>query len=205
MFGIIRIIFWSIAFLICFLIIRKSAIINKRRWYFKSAIIAFVLYTLSGFVPVENALITFSSPEAAFNYTNSDDVILVVEGQESALVIGDAGKKNSFDIIPKSGTGWKLSLAWDANIVLNDIPSDNVIFRVYQYKDSSEYYIEVLNGMGTALDVADNRDSEFCRLKQANNTLDITLNTYYAYVHNLDDEYTLTVDGKTFSVMDEGK
>lgn len=201
MFGIIRIIFWSIAFLICFLIIRKSAIIHKRRWYLKTAIIAFVLYTLSGFVPVENVFVTFPSPEAAFNYTNSDNVILVVEGQESALVIGDAGEKNSFDIIPKSGTGWKLSLAWDANIVFHDVPSDNVIFRVYQYKDSNEYYIEVLNVRGTALDVADNRDSEFCQLKQANNTLDITLNTYYAYVHDLDDKYALIVNGEVIPVL----
>ncbi len=171
------------AFLICFLIIRKSAIINKRRWYFKSAIIVFVLYTLSWFVPVENALITFSSPEATFNYTNSDNVILVVEGEESALVIGD----DVSDIIPKSGTGWKQSLAWDVKIVVNKRSSNGIVFWVYQYKDTRDYYVAASDPKGGSIDVTDNRDSVFYHEEEPNNTFDVTIYTY-ALASMIDDD-----------------
>jgi hypothetical protein len=199
MISVIRIIFWSIVLIICFLIIKKSAVIKKSRWYSISFIVAFLLYSLSCWVPVENAFITFSSPESAFRYTNSGDVMLVVEGEESAWVLGDEFS----DIIPKSGSRWKFSIAGDLNTIISDISLNGIDFSVDHYMDSDDYYITVTNPNGGVIDVTDNRNSKFFHIEKYNNMLDITYYIYYAYVHDLDDEYTLIVNGEVITVLDE--
>lgn len=125
--------------------------------------------------------------------------MLVVEGEESAWVLGDEVS----DIIPKSGTGWKLSLVGDLKTIITNISLNGIGFWVYQYKDSEDYYIMVSDPKGGAADVTDNRNSEFYYLTDDSNTLDLTYYTYYAYVNNIDDEYTLIVNGEVIPVVDE--
>ena len=76
-FGTIRIVFFVIIFAICVLLIWKSRLIHKRRWYLSALAVTIVLTTLSAFVPIENAFITFSSPTAAFEHINTGNVKLI--------------------------------------------------------------------------------------------------------------------------------
>lgn len=172
------------------------------RWTFIS-LAAFVLVLLSGLTPVENVFVTFSSPQSAYNYIYMDKAKLVVEGISTAFVAGGERDDSPSTIIPRSDTGWKLALGLDTETIINKFTSDKVIFQVDQYKDSEEYYITVYNANGAAAEVSDSRNSKFYHLDKSSNGDDETFYTYYAYVHDLDDQYTLTVNGKTYSVMDE--
>lgn len=199
MFTIARTIFWIILFIVGFLILEKFPRISKlNRRYILGTVI--LLAVFSFIVPVENAFVTFSSPQSAYSYTYSDKVRLVVEGEDTALVIGEGRKGDVYGIVPKSDTGWKLPMAFGTKLIIDKITSDEVIFQVCRYKDSEEYYITVFNSNGAAADVTDNRNSKFYHLDKSNIARDETFYSYYAYVHGLDDEYTLIVNGEAIPV-----
>lgn len=199
----IRLVFWTIIVLVCFFLIKKHTRSHKYRWYLMLFIIACTLFSLSALIPVENAFVTFSSPQSAYSYMYMNKATLVVMGTSTAFVIGGEGKDSAYTIIPRSNTGWKLGPALDVKTSISKFSSNKVKIYVDQYKDSREYYITVYNVNGAAAEVRDSRNSKFYHLDKSSNGYKETFYTYYAYVHDLDDEYTLTVDGKTYSVMAE--
>lgn len=196
----VRIIFWSVAFIVCFFLIKKSRIVHKRKWYIIALIAAVILTVVSALIPIENAFITFSSPEATYNYTHSGEVSLVVNGEKTDFVIGKNGDTDVYAIIPKSGNGWKLGMGSDTKKVIQTL-SDGITVCVYQYKNSGDCYITVLDTNGGASEVSDNHNSEFYYLDKTNSTLNKTFYTYYAYINEFDDRYTLIVNGNTIRLQ----
>lgn len=197
----IRLVFWSLVFIACFLLIRKSNILHKRRWILTVFTTAVVLSVMSFIIPIENVFVTFSSPESAYGYTNSGEVKLIVEGEQSDFVVGEKDSANVYAIIPKVSNGWKLGMGLDVKRIRQTI-SEEIIIYVYQYKDSDDYYITVFNANGGTLKITDSDNSEFCYLSDFNATLNKTFYTYYAYVNNFDSKYTITVNGRTIALLD---
>ena len=80
-----------------------------------------VIYDYSGysfgFFPIENSVITFSSPEKAFYYFQSAEIKLVVSGNETDFVSVSNHNSNSFLILPKTEKVWKISTGNDLKIV----------------------------------------------------------------------------------------
>lgn len=74
---------------------------------------------------------------------------------------------------------------------------------VYRYRDSEDYYITVLDTKGGTSVVKDNQNSEFFCLKKANTALNEIYCTYYAYVADLSDSYSVTVNGETIVLNEE--
>lgn len=198
-FVIIRIIFWSIAFIISFLLIRKSRIIHKRQWATVTLVVAVILTSISALIPIENALITFSSPESAYNYNNSGNVKLIVDGEKTDFVVGTKGDADVYLIIPKSNDGWKLGMGLDTKKVFQTI-SNGITIYVYKYKNTDDYYITVLDTNGGSTNITDNHNSKFKHLEKFNSILGKTFYTYYAYINNFDDQYTLTVNGNSIII-----
>jgi hypothetical protein len=170
--------------------VKKSKVKNKRRWYMLSIVIVFILY-ISSFTIIDNS--TFSSPEAAFRYQNSEDVMFVVEGEESAMVVGTEVST----IISKTDTGWKVGPL--CGVEYSAFEQNDVHFAVYHYKDTKDYYIQVRESNGHAINIADNINSEFYHEGEF---IDPPGERCYAYVHDLDDEYTLIVNGEVIPVLD---
>lgn len=85
LFIISRFIFWSLAFIVCLLLIKKLHIIHKRKWFLAAFAAAVIFMIVSALIPIENAFITFSSPQSAYNYNHSGNVKLVVEGKKQTL------------------------------------------------------------------------------------------------------------------------
>lgn len=198
MYEVIRLFFGVIVFLVCVLLIGKFAGIRKQHAYRISIIVALFLPSLLYPVSVENYFVTFSSPEAAFHYMNADKAELVVEGEESAWVIGE----DVTDMISKSDTGWKLSVSEGAEMISHGISPKETVFYVDQYEDTDDYYVTVLAPEWGSAGVTDNRNSQFYYLTDDDEILDTTYYTYYAYVHDLDDEYVLIVNGEVIPVLD---
>lgn len=199
MFVIIRIVFGFLIFIIGLLIIRRSHIVHKRKWSAVSLVVAVILTTISAMIPIENVFLTFPSPELAYHYTNSGDVKLFVDGEETVFVVGTKGDTSVYAIIPKSDNGWKLGMGSDTKRVVQII-DDGVIVYVFQYKDSHDYYIAVSDTNGDLFAVEDNYNSEFYCLDNTNNTLNKTVYTYYAYINDLNEQYMLIVNGKEISI-----
>lgn len=199
LFGLIRFSLWLAVILICFILFKKSNIRNKRRVFCFSLVAVIVLGTISYVVPVENALITFQSPESAFHYTNSGDIELVLEGQNTDMVVSSKNEIYTYTLLPKNNHGWKIGLGADIKTIVQKI-SEDVIVEVYQYKNSNDYFITVFVTDGGAADVSDNQGSTFYSLSQYNDVLDSYYDTYYAHIQNWNDQYILTVNGKTLNL-----
>ncbi|MDE6020430.1 MAG: hypothetical protein K2H01_05465, partial [Ruminococcus sp.] len=144
LFVMIRLAFCSIAFIIGFLLIKKSRVIHKRRWSIIAFVVAVILTTISTLIPIENALITFSSPESAYNYNNFGNVKLIVDGEKTNFVIGAKGDADIYAIVPKSNGGWKIGMGLDTKKIIQTT-SDGITIYVYQYKNTNDYFITVLD------------------------------------------------------------
>lgn len=199
LFGSIRFFLWLAVLLICFILLRKSNIRHKRRVFFLSLASVIVLGTISYIVPVENALITFQSPESAFHYTNSGDIKLVLEGQNTDMVISSKNEIYTYILLPKNNNGWKIGSGADIKTIAKKT-SEDVIVDVYQYKNSNDYFITVFVTNGGAADVSDNQESTFYSLSQYNDVLESYYNTYYAHIQNWNDQYILIVNGETMNL-----
>lgn len=200
MFVMFRLVFGSLIFVICFALIRKLYIIRKQLWLISAFIMAIIITTISALIPIENAFVTFSSPQSAYNYNNSGSVKLIVNGEKTDFIVGSKGDTNVYIIVPKSNDGWKLGMGLDTKRIAKTI-SDGISVYVYQYKNSDDYYISVLDTSGGPSDVTDNRSSKFQCLEKSNSALNETFYTYYAYVNDYNDQYVLTVNGKTIKIQ----
>jgi Ca2+/Na+ antiporter len=215
----ISMILFVIIFIICLFVIKKIKIKKAKRidevsWYAQSFAIACVSFLLLCFVPFEDAFLTFSSPESAFRYSNSSpesifpysnsgDVIFVMEGGESALVLGiNSDNEAVFNLIRRSGTEWKLTGSLgDYKRTVSGISPNYICFTIRQYRDSKDYYVTVYDSNSCAVNVADNCNSRFYHLMKTSDSSGETYHTYYAYVHDLDDDYTLIVNGEVIQVF----
>ncbi len=200
LYGITRLVFWSIIFILCCWLLEKVKIVHKRRIYLISSCLIIVLCSFSFSIPVENLFITFSSPEAAFRYMDTGIVELVVEGQETTMVIAQNGDADIWTVLPKSDNGWKLGVGKNLKTVVEKVSSDIVIY-VSQYRNTEEYYIRVLNTNGGELKISDNQNSTFQCLIRFNELVNKTFSKYYSCIHNFDETYVLTVDGNPISLI----
>ena len=172
LFATIRLIFFGIAFTISFFFIRKSHLVYKRRCSIVAFAATVILTTISALIPIENAFVTFSSPKSAYNYNHCASVELIVDGNESDFVVGAKGETDVYAIVPRSNNAWKIGMGLDTKRIVQTI-SDGITIYVYQYKNTNDYYITVLDTNGGSSEITDNRNSKFEHLDKANSTLNV--------------------------------
>lgn len=202
LFGTIRIILGFFIFAAFLFIVKVSKTNRKRRFYMISLVLAILCSTLSFLFPFENAFVTFSTPESAFSYTNSGDIKLIIDGSKTNFVVAEEGDISIYSIIPKTEKGWKLGVGFDTKNLIQKVWNGVVIY-VYQYKNIDDYYITVLNTNGGPLEIADNCNSKFFYLSKSDEYLNETFYTYCAYIQKMDNQYSLTVNGQSFSLTNE--
>ena len=200
LFVIIRLAFFGIAFILSFFSIKKSHSIYKHRLSIVAFVAAVILTTISALIPIENLFVTFSSLKSAYSYNHSASIKLVVDGNESDFVVGTKGGTYVYAIVPRSNNAWKMGMGSDIRRMVQTI-SDGVTIYVYQYKNTNDYYITVLDTNGGSSDITDNRNSKFEHLDKANSTLNKTFYTYFAFIDSFDEQYALTVNGKSIRIQ----
>jgi hypothetical protein len=192
MFGIVRMFFLVVIFGICIVILGKQGVLNKKRNMLFLFVIITLLWTGSMLLPIENLFISFSTPEKSYSYVNSEDVKLVVYGQESALVVGEDAEY-VYLVIPRGEKGWKIGRGIDLKFISNQY-FDGIVVSIWQYKHTKEFYVEVTDIDGRECMVSDNQNSNFEILKTSVEGEDKY--RYYACVHELNENYTLRVNGE---------
>lgn len=203
MFGFIRILIGCLFFGGMILINKKckKERSKKRKQYLISAIVAILVCYVLEIIPFENAIITFSSPESVYKYVTLGNscVKMVISGENSDLVIGGCEREDTYLIVPKETNGWKIGTAIGTKRIRH-ILTDGIIICVYQYMDTSDYYITVFNAEGGPVEITDFYDSEFLSWERYEEKLDMTYVTYCAYVPNFDEEYWIEVNNEKIVV-----
>lgn len=182
--------------LVLWLLLRKRPIWAKR--WFQAGVISLiiVLGAALALIPRKSTQ-AYPSPEEAFRYKNSGEILLVLEGEQSAYVIAkQSGSTYAYDLVARDGGVWRPVTGVSANPTV--IASGSAVIRIYQYGKTGDYYLSVTDGGGQDVTVTDNRGSQFHRLGDTYAVSGGTFSayTYYAYVPDLDEAYQLTVSGQ---------
>lgn len=190
MYMLIRLLIGSMLFVCGALVIHKLSFTAKRRKYIIAAIMSVVFITFLAFMPLENILYTFDSAEIAFQYyTGAPSVKLVVNGENSTLIIGEKENTDIVLIIPKTENGWEIDTGASTKMKSQTIINDAVVY-LYQHQTSGDYYISIVGVHDSELELFDSHNSVFYPMKCVNG-----INAYYASISVPDHQYWLCING----------
>lgn len=195
MYTIIRLIIGCI-FLVCSIIaIKKSKVIRKYILYITFTSLSVLLIVVLTFLPFENLFITFDSPKAAYEYFNlgKSNIGLIVEGDDCDFIIDRKNDSDTYLIIPKTADGWKIGVGSNTKRIVQKL-SNGIVLYVYQYKDTSDYFITILDTNGGVSTVSDEYNTKFFSLERYNDSLGKNYVTYYAHISNLNPQYSVIVN-----------
>lgn len=192
---IIRIVFWiAIFFLVLWICKKKGTPVTKRvRWVI--AIITLVFITIFGLIPMENFFVTFPSPQAAFNYSCVGEIMDVVDGNDSCMVIYKESKQTFITtFFLKEGMGYKLGTHFSFETVYAE-NHDGLVVEVYMVKNTEDYYVSLFGSLKSdRIDIADSANSNFVTHSE------VILDTGYrsikshAFVEGIDDGYSIQIN-----------
>lgn len=195
MYYIIRMIIGFI-FLVCSIIaIKNFKSIRKHILYIIFTGLSVLLIVVLTFLPFENLFITFDSPKAAYEYFNlgKSNIELIVEGEDCDFIVDRKNDSDTYLIIPKTADGWKIGVGSNTKRILQKL-SNGVVLYVYQYKDTSDYFITILDTNGGESTISDEYNSKFFSLERYNDSLGKNFVTYYTHITNLNPQYSVIVN-----------
>ena len=201
----IRIIFFTVVFIVVSQIIKKSKLMNKRREIKKTIVICFALTMLSTGFPLENYIVTFTAADKAFRYKDIGEVKAVIEGVDSAMVIYTNKNKTGPQILPKIKDGYGVSKPWPIakkTIIFFKLRTGHDLdIMLYEVKNSNDVYLMAWKPFGTEpLDIRDSLNSEFLCVE--NPFVPGLHYKYYMYIsaENFDlKNYTIYIDGEEYT------
>lgn len=203
----IRLFFVTILFIILFLLIKRSKIVKKDLCNTLLVVLLTVVLGVSYLAtPIENLFLTFSSVEKAFTYVSTQsvkDILCVVDGKETSLVVAANGEGNALKIFPMTENGWKLNAGLETVTIMQQ-HCGNASIHIYRYKKSNDYYINIFNANGGPIEINDNRDSLFYSVERPNSILGQPLYYYYSCVQNIQDDYIIYIDGQEVKIEKSG-
>lgn len=202
MFNIIRLLIGSVFLVSSLMLVKRTKTTHKRVLYTVFVFVSIVIVTVTEFLPFENYFITFSSPKKAYEYycLGRSNVEIVVEGTHSDFVVDRKNEKDTYLIIPKTVDGWKVGIGVDTKRIARKI-SNGAIISVYQYKNTSDYFITIFDTNGDKFIVADDYNTEFYSLERNNDSIGKKYVTYYAYVPEFGSQYGVLINGKKIVCM----
>lgn len=194
-FNICRLIIFLVP--IFFLLARRRKLAKTGKKINAMAIIVCVLLWLSStFIPVENLFIDFPSPEAVFNYCRIGNIINVIPGQESSMVIYSDGNSNDMNpyFVARSGDKYKINLASSSYAIYHGFNDENFII-IYRYPNSQDNFIYITYLTNDKeRTISDEIGTEFNKVIVKIPYQKYSSYYYFGYVHDLKAGYCLYVD-----------
>ena len=191
MFFVLRIAICVVVVIISALIYRFFSKTFNKRFLLILLVISLTLFSLCGILPIENAFMTFDSPEEICTYRYGVPPICSVEGENSALFF--YSQKQSFyhsGVIKENG-GWKMIMGRSVN-QKNQIVCGDIYLSVYQIKGADDVYIMVRKPVDNiSFDLSDNRGTVFAHFFPYKNR-----EAWCAYLENPDATYYVTINGE---------
>lgn len=147
-------------------------------------------------IPVENAVFGFKAPENAFRYNHTGEILEINEYNGCAFVIASTGdEKLTTHVLPQRSDGkWQLETLYNRK---RDVTTMNycIAERLYVPHSNDCFVIVAHSPNGNIYDdpssVTDSRNTKFQIVSYPD-----TMTFYYGYVTDMDDNYTLHVDGE---------
>ena len=187
MFKIIRLLFSLAVIVAVVLIIRKNN--GRKKWL--TIIVGVLVFAIGSALmselPPEKFLRKFSSPQEVFNYSQQGEIVKVIEGEKSAMVLyTDEGEKGQC-LIAKGKNGWQLETL--------------STFKTVYFKRSENYYVNVnSNFLDNEIKVSDSRNSDFFCIETPAPGTEMCAYTFYTYVPRIQNGYEIKINEEVFRI-----
>lgn len=204
MYSVLRLIIGCVFLGCSIVIIKRSKVVRKRILYIVATGISVVLITVLAFLPFENLFLTFGSYKTAYQYYNfgKSNIELVVEGNSCDLIVDRKNDSDVHLIIPKTTNGWKIGIGSNTRKIIQKT-TNGITICIYQYKNTNDYFITIIDTNGEKLEVSDNYNTRFYSLEKNNYFIEKTVITYYAHISNLNPQYSIIVNGNEIELGNE--
>lgn len=201
MYNLIRFMIGCVLIVVLLIIVNRSRATHKRLLRVFCILFPIVLMGISARFPVENLFITFHSPESAYAYYNlgKPDIQLVVEGEQSAMIVDNKNGIFSESYTKKSENGWKIGFVRETKVVYQE-QTENYIIEVCQYKNTNDYYISVYGSHSKELTISDNYNTEFFMLENHAFGTGTVYYSYYACLDNYPSDYRIMVNSNEMNL-----
>lgn len=196
--GIIRTILLLLVLISGWGFAEKRFHIHKRKARIVVLIVILLIVAASCIYPPEAIFLSFETPESAYDYSYGGDIILTLEGDNSALVVASDGPANyNHEIVPKRDDCWGMCFGFDTETIYGTSP--NITIIVYRHKKSNDAYAcitglsekvdEISDDLGSVFDVVSTNDSY------------PGYSNYYSYIGPWTEDYQVTVNGTTYHIV----
>lgn len=152
--------------------------------------------------PPEKFLRTFSSPQEVFNYSQQGEIVKVIEGEKSAMVLyTDEGEKGQC-LIAKGKNGWQLeTLSTFKTVYFKKLENTKCTIMIFRIKGTDDYYVNVnSNFLDNEIKVSDSRNSDFFCIETPAPGTEMCAYTFYAYAPRIQDGYEIKINEEVFRI-----
>lgn len=202
MFKIIRLLFSLAVIVAVVLTIRKNN--GRKKWL--TIIVGVLVFAIGSIfmseLSPEKFLRTFSSPQEVFNYSQQDEIVKVIEGEKSAMVLyTDEGEKGQC-LIAKGKNGWQLeTLSTFKTVYFKKLENTKCTIMIFRIKGTDDYYVNVnSNFLDNEIKVSDSRNSDFFCIETPAPGTEMCAYTFYAYVPRIQDGYEIKINEEVFHI-----
>lgn len=194
MVGLIRTILILIVLMACWGIIEKRFHVQKKWPRIIAMMVILCVVVLACFFPPEALLLSFDTPEAAYNYSYGGSVVLTLDGDNSALVVAEDGEAGfNHEIVPRRNDNWGMCSGFGTEAIYG--LNQDATIAVYRHRKSNDAYICISSTM--LCEISDNRASAF----QVIPVSDSLYQGYYAYIGTWSEDYRVTINGTTYQIV----
>ena len=158
--------------------------------------------TLMSELPPEKFLREFSSPQEVFNYSQQGEIVKVIEGEKSAMVLyTDKGEKGQC-LIAKGKSGWQLeTLSTFKTVYFKQLENKKCTIMIFRIKGTDDYYVNVnSNFLDNEIKVSDSRNSDFFCIETPAPETEMCAYTFYAYVPRIQDGYEIKINEEVLRI-----
>ncbi len=187
----VRLIIAIIMFVGVFVLFRKIKM-NRVKHIITVVSCVLILLLLCIF-PFENIFLSFETPEKAFQYAATGEIVETVTSSESVAMLYKRGANTYSPFFAvKAGKGYKLCPFYSTEKIAQ-AHMDSLTISVYRLKNAEDYYITISGFADEKIDVSDTDASQFNLIytEMSNNTV---VNCISAI--NYSEDYCLYLNGK---------
>lgn len=196
-----------LSLIISFLIIKKIVKAKNKFIRIVFSVLIFLVITAvmsSLFVSSVNFICKFDTAESAFRFNHSEEIVDIVDGKSSCMVIYKKNKNTmSVYYLYKSDTNYKIPHFFSSRTVKN-ILNTNIGLSVDRVIQTDDHYIHGLAILNESNDyISNNKNDSFGKFILVSNMNNVKTIFIYDYIDNYEtDDYYLIINDEKINIKE---
>lgn len=197
-----------LSLIISFLIIKKIVKAKNKFIRIVFSVLIFLVITAvmsSLFVSSVNFICKFDTAESAFRFNHSEEIVDIVDGKSSCMVIYKKNKNTmSVYYLYKSDTNYKIPHFFSSRTVKN-ILNTNIGLSVDRVIQTSDHYVHGLAILNESNDyISNNKNDSFGEFILVSNMNNVKTIFIYDYIDNYEtDDYYLIINDEKINIKEK--